>query len=217
LSVFTKRSLIAVLAASAALAGCVSPTTYRPATGYGQNATGFTDQRIEADRFIVTFAGNSVTSRERVEKYLLFRAAELSLQNGFDHFSIVERDTERKTDTYVDRGFRGGAGYGFGGGYGLGGGGLGFGRGGYYGAGLGYWGPSWRFARRGYGFGGWAGYGRDPFFDDYQVRQIDRYEASAEIVAGRGPRAAGDTSSFDARQVVANLGPTIELPRDRRS
>ena len=35
------------------------------------------------------------------------------------------------------------------------------------------------------GWGGWGGYGRDPFFDDWSVRQIDRYEAQAEIVTGK--------------------------------
>lgn len=192
--------IIAALASTAALAGCAYPTTYRPATGYGQSATGFTDQRIDPDHFVVTFSGNSVTSRERVEKYLLFRAAELTVQNGFDYFSVVDRDTERKTDTYVDRSFSGRGGLG----------------GGYYGAGFGYWGPSWRYARRGFGFGAWSGYGHDPFFNDYQVRQIDRYEASAQIVVSRGTRPEGDRSTFDAREVINNLGPMIELPNSRQ-
>ena len=201
------RPLIAAaLVSSLALAACATPTTYRPATGYGDYQTGFTDQRIEANRFAVTFSGNSVTSRERVEKYLLFRAAELTLHNGFDYFSFVDRDTERKTDSYVDS--FGGSGFGGGG----------FGGWGGYGAGFGYWGgPSWRYARRGFGFGGWGGYGYDPFFNDYQVRQIDRYQARAEIVTGRGPKPANDRFAFDAHAVVDNLGPTIEFPdRPRR-
>lgn len=204
-SYFNSRTLLAAAMLSAtALAGCANPTTYRPATGYrGNNGTGFTDQRVEANRFVVTFAGNSMTSRERVEKYLLFRAAELTVQNGFDTFTFVDRDTERKTDTYVDR---------FGGGFGGYGGGFGYGG---FGRGYGFGGASWRYARRGFGFGGWGSYGGDPFFDDYQVRQIDRYEASAEIQTSRGPKPGGDRFAFDARDVIANLGPTIEYPGDR--
>ena len=198
------RSLIAAaLLSTVALAGCATPTTYRPIDGPGRYSTGFTDHQIATNRFVVTFAGNSVTTRERVERYLLFRAAELTVQNGADYFSFVDRDTERKTDTYVDN-FGSGFGYG---GYGYGG----------FGGGFGYWGgPRWRYARSGFGFGPWGGYGYDPFFNDYQVRQIDRYEASAEIITGRGAKPANDRFAFDARDVINRLGPTIEYPGDRR-
>lgn len=198
------RPLVAAALVSAlALGACATPTPYRPIDGPGRYATGFTDRQIESNRFMVTFAGNSVTTRERVERYLLFRAAEVSLQNGFDWFTLVNRDTERKTDTYVDRPFGGGFGGGFGG-YG------------HWGPGWGYWGPSWRYSRVGFGWGGWGGYGADPFFDNYQVRQIDRYEAQAEIQTGRGPKPSGDRYAFTAREVVDRLGPTIEYPGARR-
>lgn len=202
---FSPRPLIAaVLLSTVALAACATPTPYRPINGPGRNATGFYDRQLESNRFAVTFAGNSVTTRERVERYMLFRAAELTVQNGFDYFSFVDRDTKRKTDTYVDN-FGSGFGYGGYGGYGG------------FGAGFGYWGgPRWRYARRGFGFGGWGGYGYDPFFNDYQVRQIDRYEATAEIVTGRGAKPASDRFAFNARDVIDRLGPTIETPGDRR-
>lgn len=197
MSILSSKPLIAAaLAGATALTACADPTSYRPATGSGFYRTGFSDERIEPNRFMVSFAGNSVTSRERVEKYLLFRAAELTLQNGFDHFIMVERDTDRQTQTYIDRPF--------GGGYG------------YWGPGFGYWGPSWRYARRGFGWGGWGPYGYDPFFDNWQVRQVDRYEAVAEITTGRGPKPANNPRAFDARAVVETLGPTIEYPGERR-
>ena len=63
---------------------------------------GFSDVRLETDRFRVTFAGNSLTSRETVERYLLYRAAELTVAQGADWFSVVERQTDRKARTYVD-------------------------------------------------------------------------------------------------------------------
>lgn len=201
MSVFSSKPLIAlVLAGATALTACADPTSYRPATGTGFYRTGFSDQRLEANRFMVTFAGNSMTSRERVEKYLLFRAAELTVQNGFDHFIMADRDTDRQSRTYVDRSF----------------GGSPFGGYGYWGPGFGYWGPSWRYARRGFGWGGWGGYGYDPFFDDWQVRQVDRYEATAEIITGKGPKPAGNTRAFDARSVIETLGPSIEYPGDRK-
>lgn len=191
----SKRPLIAAaLVSSLALAACATPTPYRPIDGPGRYATGFYDRQLENNRFQVTFAGNSVTSRERVERYLLFRAAELTLQNGFDYFSVVNRDTERKTDTYVNN----------------------FGDYGHWGPGWGFWGPQWRYARAGFGWGGWAGYGHDPFFDNWSMRQVDRYEAQAEIITGRGAKPASDRFAFNARDVVDRLGPTIEYPGQRR-
>src|SRR3546814_2874529 len=76
------RLLAAIGTGTLMLAGCASPTPYQPATGYGFNRTGFSEQRTESNRYMVSFSGNSLTSRETVERYLLFRAAELTVQQG---------------------------------------------------------------------------------------------------------------------------------------
>ena len=44
------------------------------------------------------------------------------------------------------------------------------------------------------------------------VRTIERFEASAEILLGKGAKPSGDPRAFDARDVMANLGPTIQRP-----
>ena len=44
------------------------------------------------------------------------------------------------------------------------------------------------------------------------VRTIDRFEASAEIVMGRGPKPADNVRAFDARAVIDNLRPRIVYP-----
>lgn len=191
----TGRSLFLAAAASGALlvAGCATETPYRPATGQGFNRTGFSDQRIEANRFLVTFAGNTVTDRDTVERYLLYRAAELTLQNGYDYFITVDRQTDRQARTYATPG-------------------AGFGPGWGYGGWGGYWGPSWRFYGR--PWGGWGPWGGG--FNDFDVRTVDRYEASAEIVMGKGAPPSGEVRAFNARDVVERLGPTIRLPEQRR-
>lgn len=86
----------AALCAFALLAGaCVAgPTPYQAASGYDR---GYSEQKIEADRYRISFKGNSLTDRDTVENYLLFRAAELTLQSGFDAFTIVNRDTDSST------------------------------------------------------------------------------------------------------------------------
>ena len=198
-----RKAMTAALAAGTLLvAGCATETTYRPATGSGFGRTGYSDRQIEPGRFLVSFSGNSVTSRDTVERYLFFRSAELTLQSGYDYFVMVDRDTKLRTDTYSTPGF--GPGYGYGG----------FG---------GYWGPSWNFYGRGYGwrrFGGGFGYGGyggfGGFGDDFDVRTVDKFEANAEIVMRHGPIPRDNLRAFDARKVVDTVGPSVVLPDQRR-
>jgi hypothetical protein len=44
------------------------------------------------------------------------------------------------------------------------------------------------------------------------VQEYNRYEVSAEIVMGHGPRPA-DGMALDAREVLTNLGPQIQRPK----
>jgi hypothetical protein len=75
------------------LAGCGQPTPYQPATsGYG-----YSEQQIEDNRYRVSFAGNDLTPAEVVQNYLLYRAAELTLDNGYDYFTVVDRNLDRST------------------------------------------------------------------------------------------------------------------------
>ena len=101
------RKLIAAAAVTATLglAACESgPTPYQPG---GNGDRGFSELRIENDRWRISFKGNSLTGRETVETYMLYRAAELTLQNGYDHFTIVNRDTERDRDIRSSGGYMG--------------------------------------------------------------------------------------------------------------
>jgi hypothetical protein len=189
-------ALVMALAGGVAVASCATPTPYQPAVGVGQYRAGYSDQQIEGDRFQVSFSGNSLTSRETVERYLLYRAAELTVQRGFDNFILVSRDTETTSRTYIDRGFSGG---------------------GWGGGSFGYWRPSWRWYRPSFGWRSWDPFFGDPFYDrDFDLRTINRYEATAEIVVGNGPKPGGNLRAFDAREVIDRLGPTIQLPEQKR-
>ncbi len=169
------RLIAAVSGAATLLAACGGPTPYQSA---GAGSYGYEETAIESDRYLVSFNGNSMTERETVETFLLLRAAELTVERGYDHFFVVRRDTEsdRRTVTTGDP-FR--SRYGFG----------------------------YRYFHPAYGW-----YGRyDPFWDDVHTREITRYETQAEIVFGRGP-APDAPSAFDARDVIANLGPRVTRP-----
>jgi hypothetical protein len=185
--------LLAPALAALLVVGCTTPTPYQPLGVRGTGASGgFSEQRLEENRFRVSFRGNSYTSRERVENYLLYRAAEITVQSGYDSFTMVDRavDPHIRTRVWSDP-FYSRWGYG----------------------GWGWWGPSWRYHRRGYGWGYWDPWYGSPFWGSgIDVDTITNYEAIAEILMFRGQR-ANDPRSFDARQVMANLGPRIVLPR----
>ncbi|MEM7767722.1 MAG: hypothetical protein AAF253_09570 [Pseudomonadota bacterium] len=105
-----KSRLVAALAAGAVvLAACATPTPYQPAT---DARYGYTEQQIESDRWQLTFSGNSSTDRSTVESYLIYRAAEITDQNGYDVFRIVQRDVDTES-RFVTTGDRVGGGFGF--------------------------------------------------------------------------------------------------------
>ena len=88
--------ILICLSAVVILAACTTATPYQQAAG---GSYGFEETAIENDRYRVTFSGNSLTDRATVENYLLYRAAELTLERGFDHFSIAQRETDAKRRT----------------------------------------------------------------------------------------------------------------------
>jgi hypothetical protein len=183
-----KRPFLALLAATvvaAGLAACATPTPYQPLNPADASAGGYRDARLDATHWRVSFVGNTVTSRETVERYLLYRAAELTVGQGYDWFEEIQQNTDRKTDVYVDP-FYSSWNYGYG------------------------WRPSWRFRRA---YGGWStwgpGWGYDPWGPTY-VSTFNRYDASAQIVMGRGPKP--DARALDAREVMMNLGASIVRP-----
>lgn len=179
-----RRRLLIPAVASVALVACATATPYQPLHGSGG---GFSEQQLTANRYRVTFAGNDYTSRQRVENYLLYRAAELTLANGYDGFTIIRRDTDREVEQRVyDTGLRSS----------------------YYSG----WRPYWRYYGGPYGWRSWDPWYGGPFWaDSYDIRTIERYEAMAEIEMFRG-QPVGATS-FDARQVIAHLRPSIVVPK----
>ncbi|HSM96468.1 MAG TPA: hypothetical protein VLT91_10515 [Rhizomicrobium sp.] len=80
------------------LAACTTPTPYGPRMEGG--TTGYTDERLAQNRYRVTFSGNAVTPRTAVEDYLLYRAAQVTIDSGYAAFEFDTRDTKAKT-TYL--------------------------------------------------------------------------------------------------------------------
>lgn len=183
---FTRTSpLFAGLAIGAAiLGGCATPTPYHAASLTDPaHADGYRELRVELERWRVVFSGNSLTSRDTVETYLLYRAAELTLENGYDWFQTVERDTEEHVTLTVHEPI------------------------GPWGPG---WEPHWRYAYGVHdGWRTWDRHSADPVFD---VQRVTAYEAVAEVVMRRGAKPADDARAFDARAVKTSLEHRIIRP-----
>lgn len=191
----SSRSSVAMVLA-AALAACATATPYQPAASDPAGAVGFSEARLAPDRYRVTFAANRQTSREQVERYLLYRAAEITARQGYDWFEAADPRTETKSQAVVDPSP--------------------FLRPGFMWSGdNGFWRPSWRHTgpRWGTDWRDWDPFWGEPTFASRtQARVVDRIEATAEIVLHKGPRPGSDARAHDAREVLSRLGPEIRRP-----
>ncbi|MEM0942733.1 MAG: hypothetical protein AAGI70_02185 [Pseudomonadota bacterium] len=162
------------------VAACTSPTPYQPRL----NANGYFDQKVEDNRFIVSFRGNSRTARETVETYLLFRAAEVTLASGNDWFRINERGGEDLA------------------------------RRGWVQAGKKHHRRFRRHRRFRSGVRVGVFFSPFFLGFPYHHRRVapERIEAVANIQVFPGPKPEGDPQAYDANQVIANLGPQIRRP-----
>lgn len=88
------KRLIALAFSAAVLTGCASsPTLYAPQTA--PQAAGYSEYRLEAGRYRVTFKGNPGAPVNQVSDYALLRAAELALRDGYDWFRVADRMTQQ--------------------------------------------------------------------------------------------------------------------------
>lgn len=75
---------IAAVACAICLVGCATNYQNRGITG------GYSERKISEDTWGVGFSGNGYTTYETVQTYWLYRAAELTVEQGFDGFEIVD-------------------------------------------------------------------------------------------------------------------------------
>jgi hypothetical protein len=64
--------------------------------------TGYTDEKLDQNRFRVTYSGSSATNRETVENFLLLRAAQVTRQAGSNFFMFDMRDTKTHTTYFSE-------------------------------------------------------------------------------------------------------------------
>jgi hypothetical protein len=177
-----------------ALGACSSTGAYyQPLEANRASQGGYAEVRLSEDRYEVIFVGNQLTSREQVETYLLYRAAELTLQQRYDWFVIEQQGMEHtvERDAWVDPRYSP-----------------------WFARDYGYWRPYWRYYGPTIGWRSWYPHARDPFWADHiDGRTVERFEAKANIRIGRGPVPQGIPGVFVARDVIERLGPRIQRPK----
>jgi hypothetical protein len=65
---------------------------------------GHSDLLLDSNTYRVSFRGNGYTSSDKVETYLLYRCAELTVNKGFDYFVIIDRNAEARQSLYTTSG-----------------------------------------------------------------------------------------------------------------
>lgn len=87
---FMRKRLVLVPLMALAVAACETvPQPYGPASG--AQAQGFSEARVEQDRYRVTYRAPAKVERARVEDMALLRAADLTLGAGYDWFRVIDR------------------------------------------------------------------------------------------------------------------------------
>jgi hypothetical protein len=92
------RRLFILVPLAVCLSGCATSYHSKSYTG------GFSETQLAPDVFRVYFRGNGYTSGERAQDFALLRAAELTLQNGFTDFAILDENNSTTTQSFTTPG-----------------------------------------------------------------------------------------------------------------
>ena len=99
-----------IAAASLALTGCMTLAPYGPQTAQGSQ--GYSEYRIDSEHWRVTY--NGVGAPGPVADMALLRAADLTVEQGYDWFEVTQRYVDGRPDSAG--GFRPSMSVGYGGG-----------------------------------------------------------------------------------------------------
>jgi hypothetical protein len=157
-----------VLAARAAAETAPTPESPQSAPMVPPAKPGvYSQTRQGSAGYRVTVTGHVFTSREAVEKYLLYRAAELALQQHVPWFTLTERRSKGDTAP-VPKPDPAGLHYSFR---------------------MKYWRPAWRYKLSGTpAWSVWSPFSDAAFFaDDKNAKTVTDFEVSADIVMHKGP------------------------------
>ena len=179
----TRRGVLSFAVAastSVLLAACATAGGYQARVEPA--GSGYAEERVDETRWSVEFTGGAGDTRDIVETYVLYRAAELTMSSGYDWFipSALEVDTETEVVVQAQRTQESPV-----------------------------WRPQWRRNRYSR-WTDWMPAGAIPLEaparSSSQVTTRERFAAREEITMGRGPAPSG---AFEARRVLSDLAPAI--------
>ena len=147
---------------------------------------GFASSEVAPGRIEVTVSGKRLESRDRVELYLLYRAAILAKENGASWFGLLYFPGEAGSASHPARSSRSGQHH------------------------YGHWQPHWNYYVSGLGWQPWHPEWNVAFWaDSIDLSRVGRYDAHAIIELGIGRRPAEDKPIFDVDEVIRDLEPTF--------
>lgn len=97
------RIFIVAAAAALATACAAQAPTYQSRMDGGRY--GYAEMQVQPNRIRISYNGDTLTPRETVETYLLYRAAEATLERGYDYFVIAAHDVN-ETSRFESTGVR---------------------------------------------------------------------------------------------------------------
>jgi len=158
--------MLVVVMLSSLLVACATP--YGPKGLLG----GFSDVRIDDNTFSVNVEANGYTSQQTASLQALYRAAELTAQNGFDHFVVVDGANTAQSGAMVM--------------------------------------PSTSSSNTKIGMAGNTAYAKTTTtYAPTVMMPIFFPNATLTIKTFKGAKPEGDPNAYDARAVMANLGPEL--------
>ena len=179
----TRRGMLYFAAAASAAvlsAACATGGGYQARIGPAES--GYAEERIDETRWRVEFTGSANDTKDIVESYLLYRAAELTTTSGYDWFIPSEQEVDTETEVVVQAQRTQESPV---------------------------WRPQWRRNRYSR-WTDWMPAGAIPLEaparSSSQVTTRERFAAREEITMGRGPAPSG---AFEARRVLSDLAPAI--------
>jgi hypothetical protein len=81
------RKFILAAAAGLLTAACATQAPYQQRSEDARY--GYAEMQVQPNRVRISYNGDTLTPREMVETYLLYRAAEATLERGYDYFIIT--------------------------------------------------------------------------------------------------------------------------------
>lgn len=86
--------LIPILLLGVFLSGCATPYQRQ-----GFFIAGYSETQVAENIFQVSFQGNQLTGRERASDFALLRSAEVTTENGFRYFIVVDWVKDASSNT----------------------------------------------------------------------------------------------------------------------